>query len=150
MEARETPSEPLMELEGLAVEVELSSDARGERMEKERRLSLSGLTSGDGMLMFALSIVVIEWADSSRPAFRLGRSASLVAASKEWESGRPPMRNGLAPSLPKLTDDERDVILASGWPWAALSGSISIPLVEVLDKDAMCSLFHPGVCPHHQ
>jgi hypothetical protein len=102
------------------------------------------------MLMFALSIVVIEWADCSRPAFRLGRSASLVAASKEWESDRPPMRNDLAPSLPKLTDDERDVILASGVPWAAWSGSISVPLVEVLDKDAMCTLFHPGGCPHHK
>ena len=61
IEAGETPSEPLTELEGLAVEVELSSEARGERMEKERRLSLSGLTSGDGMLMFWSHVPIAPW-----------------------------------------------------------------------------------------
>lgn len=110
MGARATPSEPLRELGGLAVEIELSSDARGERREKERRLSLSGLASGGGMLMFALSIVVIEWADCRRPAFRLGKSSSPVAASKEWETDRPLIFNGLGTSLFKLADEERDMM----------------------------------------
>lgn len=110
---RETPSEPLTELGGLVVEVELSSDARGERMEKDRRLSLSDFVSGGGILMLALSVVGIVWADCRWPAFRLGRSASLIAASKEWDTDRPLIFKGRGTSLLKLADEERDVIAVS-------------------------------------
>jgi hypothetical protein len=62
---RMTPSEPLTELGGLVVRVELSSEARGERTEAERRLSLSGLVAGGGILMLGLSIVVLVCVDCS-------------------------------------------------------------------------------------
>lgn len=60
---RETSSEPLTELGGLVVAVELSSEGRGDRMEAERWRSLSGLVEGGGILMLGLSIVVFVWAD---------------------------------------------------------------------------------------
>lgn len=60
---RRTPSEALTELGGVGLWVEASSDARGDRMEEERRLSLNELVSGGGILMLALSMVVIVWAD---------------------------------------------------------------------------------------
>jgi hypothetical protein len=86
---RGEPSEPLTELltelGGLIVCVEASSEARGDRMEKERRLSLSAAISGKGILMLALSMLVIVWVERSWPAFRLGKSALLVSASKVWE-----------------------------------------------------------------
>jgi hypothetical protein len=56
---RKTPSEPLTELGGLVVGGELSSEARGERIEVEKRRSLSGLVVGGGILMLGLSIVVL-------------------------------------------------------------------------------------------
>jgi hypothetical protein len=60
---RETPSEPLTELGGLIAGVKLSSEGLGDRMEVERRLSLSGLVGGGGILMLGLSIVVFVWVD---------------------------------------------------------------------------------------
>lgn len=80
--ARNTPSEPLTELGGLVVRVELSSEARAERREKDRFLSLSGLVSGGGILMLARSMLAIEWVDCRCPAFRFGESALLAAASR--------------------------------------------------------------------
>ena len=55
---RETPSEPLIELGGVVVCNELSSEGREDRMDAESRRSLSGLVGGGGMLMLGLSIVV--------------------------------------------------------------------------------------------
>jgi hypothetical protein len=55
---RETPSEPLIELGGVVVCNELSSEGREDRMDAESRRSLSGLVGSGGMLMLGLSIVV--------------------------------------------------------------------------------------------
>jgi hypothetical protein len=54
---RKTPSEPLTELGGVVVCNELSSEGREDRMDAERRRSLSGLVEGGGMLRLGLSIV---------------------------------------------------------------------------------------------
>jgi hypothetical protein len=55
---REAPSEPLIELGGVVVCNELSSEGREDRMDAESRRSLSGLVGSGGMLMLGLSIVV--------------------------------------------------------------------------------------------
>ena len=72
---REPSSEPLTELGGLVVGVELSSEGRGDRKEVERCLSLIGLVGGGGILMLGRSIVVFVGVDCKYPAFRLGKSA---------------------------------------------------------------------------
>jgi hypothetical protein len=62
---RKTPSELLTEFGGVVVCDELSSEGREDRMDAERRRSLSGLVEGGGMLMLALSIVVFVSVDCS-------------------------------------------------------------------------------------
>ena len=62
---RKTPSEPLTELGGVVVCNELSSEGREDRMDAERRRSLSGLVVGGGMLMLGLSIMAFVSADCS-------------------------------------------------------------------------------------
>ena len=52
-------------------------------------------------------------------------------------------------SLLGLLDNEPDVIAVRLLFSKVLSRSTSVPLVEVLDKEAMSHTRSPGACPHH-
>jgi hypothetical protein len=52
-------------------------------------------------------------------------------------------------SLLRLVDEELDVMPVRLLLCTVLSRSVSVPLVEVLDKGAMSLALSAGACPHH-